>query len=142
MKLRRPANKMIVEPPSVATGDIAFNLLVFFLVCASSMPDKGRKQDIPTPDKTQQQNQEVKNVEVLLTRTTGAINGKITGPDDFAASIMRALEGKTEPSDRVVIVKSNKDVPYDHWIRYTGFIEEARAIVTLQLEEEQTVYAN
>lgn len=141
MKLRRNANKMMVEPPSVATGDIAFNLLVFFLVCASSQPHLGRKQDIPTPDKSQQ-NQEAKNVEVLLTRTTGAINGKITGPNDFTAGIVRALEGKTEMSDRVVIVKSNKDVPYDHWIRYTGLIEDARAIVTLQLEEEQTVIAN
>ena len=46
MKLSRKS-KVISEPPSAATGDIAFNLIVFFLVCASVQPDSGRKQDIP-----------------------------------------------------------------------------------------------
>jgi len=142
MKLRRSANKMIVEPPSVATGDIAFNLLVFFLVCASSAPNLGRKQDIPSKDPNQKQTEDTKQVEVLLTRTTGAINGQITGPNDFVAGVMRALEGKTKPEDRVVVVKSNKDVPYDHWIKYTGFIEDAKATITLQIEEVQTTTVN
>ena len=31
MKVRRKC-KLLVEPPSSATGDIAFNLIVFFLV--------------------------------------------------------------------------------------------------------------
>jgi biopolymer transport protein ExbD len=138
MKLRRNANKMLIEPPSVATGDIAFNLLVFFLVCASTAPDKGRKQEIPRSD-PQQQSEQTKNVEVQLTRTTAAIDGKVKPPAEFLADLKLLLAAKLKPEDRVVIVKSNKDVPYDKWIYFTGLIADAGGIVTLQLEEEQTV---
>jgi len=46
MRLLRK-NNLLVEPPSSATGDIAFNLIVFFLVCASVQPDSGRHQTLP-----------------------------------------------------------------------------------------------
>lgn len=142
MKLRRNGNKMLVEPPSVATGDIAFNLLVFFLVCASSQPNLGRKQDIPSRDKEKKQTEVVKNVEVSLERTIASINGKVTGANDFTAAVFRALEGKTKQEDRVVVVKSSKDLPYDRWIEYTRYIEDARGTITLELEEERTVIVN
>lgn len=132
----------MVEPPSVATGDIAFNLLIFFLVCASTQPDKGRKQDIPKSDPKQQQTEQVQNIEVALTRTTASINGKVTGDTDFTSGLRRLLAAKTKPEDRIVVVKSSKDTPYDQWILYTGYIADAGGIVTLQLEEEQTVLAN
>lgn len=61
--------RLLVEPPSAATGDIAFNLLVFFLVCASTTPDKGRRQDIPRAEKEQKQESKLKNLEVVISRT-------------------------------------------------------------------------
>ena len=39
--------KMLVEPPAVLLTDLAFNLVIFFVVCASTDPQSGRKQDIP-----------------------------------------------------------------------------------------------
>lgn len=142
MKIRRSGNKMLIEPPSVATGDIAFNLLVFFLVCASTQPDAGRKQDIPRSDPQQQQTEQSQNIEVALTRTTAAINGQIKGPTEFFNDLRLLLAAKTKPEDKVVVVKSTKDTSYDQWILYTGYIAEAGGIVTLQLEEEQTVMTN
>jgi biopolymer transport protein ExbD len=144
MKLRRSGNsKMLIEPPSVATGDIAFNLLVFFLVCASTQPDAGRKQDIPRSDPQQQQTEQSQNIEVSLTRTEASINGQVQRtPQEFFDGIRLQLAAKTKPEDKVVVVKSSKDTPYDRWILFTGFIGEAGGIVTLQMEEEQTVMTN
>lgn len=133
---------MLIEPPSVATGDIAFNLLVFFLVCASTQPDAGRKQDIPRSDPQQQQTEQSQNIEVALTRTTAAINGQIKAPTEFFNDLRLLLAAKSKPEDKVVVVKSTKDTSYDQWILYTGYIAEAGGIVTLQLEEEQTVMTN
>ena len=141
MKARRE-NKLMIEPPSVATGDIAFNLLVFFLVCASSSPDRGRKQDIPRSDPQQQQTEQSQNIEVALTRTTMSINGKVTPQVEFGPTLKGMLAAKTTPEDKVVVVKSTGDVPYHVWIAATGVIGEAGGIVTLQLEEEQTVTTN
>jgi hypothetical protein len=39
----------------------------------------------------------------------------------------------------MVVVKSNKDVPYQHWIHVTGMIEKAGGIVALQIEEDREV---
>ncbi len=142
MKLRRSANKMLIEPPSVATGDIAFNLLIFFLVCASTAPSKGRKQEIPRSDPQQQQTEQSQNIEVALTRTTASVNGQVKQPTEFLNDLRLLLNAKTKPEDKVVVVKSTKDVPYDQWILYTGWIGEAGGIVTLQMEEEQTIIAN
>ena len=42
----------------------------------------------------------------------------------------------------MVVLKSQADVPYAHWIAMTEIIEQAGGIVTLLLEEEQTVHLN
>lgn len=141
MKMRRE-NKMLIEPPSVATGDIAFNLLVFFLVCASSQPDRGRKQDIPRSDPTQVQTEQSQNIEVALTRTSVAIDGKVMPLPDFQSRLQELLAAKPRPEDKIVVVKSTDDTPYEYWIAVTERIDLAGGIVTLQLEEEQTVTSN
>ena len=138
MQVRR-STRLLVEPSSVTTGDIAFNLIVFFLVCASSAPDSGRRQDIPRSETTQQQTQKTQHVEVQLTRTTMAINGDVVRPRDFAPQLKRLLAGKSRPEDRVVVVKSRPEVPYHHWIAATATIEEAGGIITIQREEEREV---
>ena len=138
MKLSRKS-KLLVEPPTVATGDIAFNLIVFFLVCASVQPDSGRRQAIPRSESKQQKEQQSQNVEVQIRRTAVAINGKPVLLPEFKSRLQPMLQSKQRPEDRIVVVHSSKDTPYDHWINVTELIEEAGGIVTLQLEEERTV---
>lgn len=138
MRSRR-SNKLLVEPPSVATGDIAFNLIVFFLVCASVQPDSGRKQTLPRSEETQKQEQKSENVEVMLTRSTAAINGDLVTPANFLPRLRTLLAGKPRPEDRVVVVKSRPDTPYTFWIDITSLIEQAGGTVTIQREEERTV---
>ena len=128
-----------MEPPSSATGDIAFNLIVFFLVCASVQPDSGVKQSIPSSETVEKESEEAKNIEVSLTRNTVAINGIPVAQKDFVLQLQRKLEGKTNPEDRVVVVKSKPDTPYFHWIAVTSAIEQAGGVVTLQMEEERTI---
>jgi len=139
MKLRR--NRLLVELPAGATSDIAFILIVFFLVCASVQPDAGRHQTIPKSEEKKEKSEQSQNIEVALTRATAAINGEAGLPARFVPRLRGLLDGKTRPEDRVVVVKSAKDTPYAHWIRVSGWIEQAGGIVTLQIEEERTVQA-
>ena len=64
----------------MTTGDIAFNLIIFFLVCASAAPDSGRRQNIPRSETTKEQEQKAQHIEVQLTRTTMAITGDAVLP--------------------------------------------------------------
>jgi biopolymer transport protein ExbD len=142
MKARRNT-KLLIEAPAVATGDIAFNLIVFFLVCASVQPDSGRKQQIPKSESKQEKAEQSENIEVILSRNYNVVqvNGSPVGTNEFPSRLAGLLSGKTRQEDKIVIVKSSQDTPYDHWIQMTGLIEQAGGIVTLQVEEERTVVA-
>lgn len=138
MKLRRSSN-LLVEPPSSATGDIAFNLIVFFLVCASVQPDSGRKQSIPSSETVEETTRQTKNVEVALTRTAVFIDGDVVPTEELESRIRARLRGRSRPDEKVVVVKSKPDVPYRHWIDVTTRIEDAGGIITLQIEEERQI---
>jgi biopolymer transport protein ExbD len=140
LRIRRE-NKLLVEPASVATGDIAFNLIIFFLVCASTQPNTGRRQDLPSSEQTKQTQTESKNPELALTRslTTVSLNGEPVKVEQLAARLRTALEGKRKPEDRVVVLKSKSDVPYEHWIHVSTIVQDVGASITIQREEIQTV---
>lgn len=137
MKLRR--TKLLLEPPATATSDIAFILIVFFLVCASVEPDKGRAQVLPRSEPEKEKEKQSQNLEVELTRNAVILNGNPMTPERFVKTIGLKLADKTRDADKIVAVKSRKEVPYSHWMNITGLIEDAGGVITLQIEEEQTV---
>ena len=158
MNFRRRSN-LLVEPPSTATGDIAFNLIVFFLVCVAITPDTGRKQEVPSSEQEKEKSQPV---EVLVSRTAVFIDGNMVSPideegrlrlDDVRNGVVRAIQNKaasTAPvmelpeKARIVVIstKDNKGAMYAAWIRAAAAIEDAGGILTLQIEEERTVEAD
>jgi biopolymer transport protein ExbD len=139
MMSKRSRQKLLTEPPGVATGDIAFNLIVFFLVCASTQPDSGRKQTLPRSEQQAEVQETDQNLEVRLTRSAVIVNGEVTTPEQFDRLVAAKLRGKSRPEDRIVVVKSEKDVPYLRWIDFTSRIEDLGGTITLQLEEEREV---
>lgn len=134
MKERR-TSKLLIEPPASSTGDIAFNLIVFFLVCASIQPDSGRPQTIPRSDEEEQQQKE-NNIEVALTENVVMIDGQVQEDAAFFGLVQERLRNKVRDEDRVVIVKSDSNTPYSRWIKFTELIEQAGGIITIQTEEE------
>jgi biopolymer transport protein ExbD len=137
VRKKRSRLSLMVEPPASATGDIAFNLIVFFLVCASVQPDSGREQSLPRSD--QESEEQTESIQVQLTRNAVMLNGVIIRQNDFAIALSRSLKGKVRQEDRVVVVQSKPDTPYSHWIIVTEMIELAGGIVTIQTEEVQQV---
>ena len=136
MKLRRP--KYLVDPPSSSMNDIAFILIVFFLVCASVEPEDGRSQTIPSSEKNEEQNN-AQSIEVGITSSTVTINGTPYQKEQFQEKISQLLIQKETESERIVVVKSQADVSYKDWIAMTEIVEKSGGIVTLLLEEEQTI---
>lgn len=138
MKLRRK-NNLLVEPPASATGDIAFNLIVFFLVCASVQPDTGRKQDLPNSETVEKEQQE-QNIEVKILNT-GAIliDGDTVTLKQFPKRIAEKLKRKANDTEQVVVVKSDDLVEYEVWIVVTSKIEEAGGKITIEIEEEREI---
>ena len=138
MKIRR-RNNLLVEPPHSSTSDIAFILIIFFLVCASVQPDSGRKQTLPKSEEQPEKKQQSENPEVGVSRDGVVLNGNPMKMDRFTAEIKRVLTEKKREVDKVVVLKSKPNTPYERWIEVTDIIQKAGGIITLQLEEQRTV---
>lgn len=141
MKIRR-RNKLLVESPASATSDIAFILIIFFLVCASVQPENGKKQSLPKSEDQPDKKQQSENPEVAISRTSVILNGNPMQPNKFKTEIKRVLAQKKREVDKVVVVKSKPDTPYEIWIEVAAYIKDAGGIITLQLEEQQTEMVN
>ena len=112
--------------------------ILFFLVCASVEPEDGRPQIIPSSEKSEEQSN-AQSIEVGLTPSTVTIDGIPYQQEQFKEKIAQLLIQKDTDSERIVIVKSQSDVPYKHWIAMTEIVQKSGGIVTLLLEEEQTI---
>ena len=82
---------------------------------------------------------DVDDLEVALTRDKVEVNNVPIAQNDFLARMQRELSGKTRTEDRIVVVRSAKDTPYNHWVLVTSLIEQAGGIITLQMEEDRVV---
>lgn len=124
-----------VEIPLTSTSDVAFLLLIFFLVAASNAVDKGTPLDLPQTSR-QQQKSESQNIEVGVTKDAITFNGEAMDINGLQDALKLKLAGATEPSLRVVMLTAANDVDYQRWTRVVADIEAAGGIVAPQLEEE------
>lgn len=145
MKIRRQS-KLMIEPPTHATGDIVFNLIIFFLVTISIQPDTGRPQEIPKSDPQDQQQQQTKPIEVVLAPQAVILNGDPMALNTFVPRLRELIDRRyNEQADEsddyriVTVLTKDKSTPYDHWVDVTTKIHDAGGIVTLQMEEEREV---
>ena len=137
MKLKR--GQVLVDPPASASSDIAFILIIFFLVCASVEPETGLAQNLPRTEAKEEKRDQSQNLEVSITPSSIVLNGSPLQLPEFRQRITAALAELQREADRVVVVKSAPDTPYDQWIRVSQAIDEAGGILTLELKSERTV---
>ena len=67
------------------------------------------------------------------------LNGDPVKLEELPTRLSKALEGKTSPEERIVVIKSATDVPYEHWISVSTLVQDLGASITIQREEEQVV---
>ena len=137
MKLHR--GKMLVDPPASASSDIAFILIIFFLVCAAVQPETGISQVLPRTEAKEDKRDQSKNLEVSITPTSIVLNGSPLQLPEFTKRITAALAEKQRDADRIVVVKSAPDTPYPTWMKVSQAIDNAGGVLTLELEATRTI---
>jgi biopolymer transport protein ExbD len=137
MKLKR--GQLLVDPPSSASSDIAFILIIFFLVCASVQPEDGHDQRLPRAEPEEEQQKQTKNLEVSITPTSIVLNGSPLNEATFPERITKELAERKREEDRVVILKSSPQTPYTRWIAVSQVIDQAGGLLTLEVTEEKSI---
>lgn len=124
--------------------DMAFNLLIFFVVLADPSAETGRSQQMPSAKDEQAAAQSAESIKVDLrdpAKTNGKLflNGEPLNLDELPGKLETMLKDKKTPEERIVVLDQTEDTPYEWYILATAKIEKAGGVVVLQLEEEKEV---
>ncbi len=132
-------SKVSDEIPSSSMADIAFLLLIFFLVTTTFPKDKGLAIVLPESGETQEVSQ--KNILHIIVSTTGAVTirrgesqqEQIVRPDDVEA-IWRQDVAQNE--NLIAAVKTHPEAPYRFMVDVLDALQSAGAErISLQILE-------
>lgn len=137
MKLKR--GQLLVDPPGSASSDIAFILIIFFLVCASVQPEDGHDQRLPRAEPQADERKQSKNLEVSITANSIVLNGAPLNEATFPARLAEELAERKREEERVVVLKSAPKTPYTRWIAVSRVIDQAGGLLTLEVAEEKSI---
>lgn len=134
MKLNR--KKMKAEVPSVAMGDIAFNLLIFFVILARSQDDSHLKwKPALTPVVEKIKHSRI-SVVIDIDRKL-YLNGQEIGESQLAGAITQQL-GDAKPGERTVVLKIDKETTALRFEPVIAAISEAGGDLVHILQEQKT----
>lgn len=103
-----------VEIPSSSLADIAFLLLVFFLVCTTIDVDKGVRMVLP-PDEVDIEEINTKNIANILINDQGSV--LLDNEAVRVEEIGRIVKDKLRENDKLIIsLKTTRGTKYDVYI--------------------------
>ncbi len=110
MKKKRRRMRMAILVPVASMADIAFLLIIFFMVCSRFAKDPGLKIDLPTTPEVDQLDDYPM---VVLIDQEGHLyfqGQKVAGHEQIEDEVRRYVEGKTDDKSRTVIVRCDRTV--------------------------------
>ncbi|HEY3325290.1 MAG TPA: biopolymer transporter ExbD [Planctomycetota bacterium] len=110
--------------------DIAFLLILFFMLATTFMRPAGDKVQIPSGGHSTAQS---KTLTVQMS-TSGIIFGDSKNPismDELQARLASERLPEKEPNQRLVILESAKDVPYSDYFRVVMMITQSGGVLAL-----------
>lgn len=125
MAILKRRDKGEVEIPSSSLADIAFLLLIFFLVCTTIDVDKGLRLVLPPPDVTQEQIHK-KNILNVLINDAGDVllDNEVVNVRD----IERIVREKLVENDKLIIsLKTTRLTKYRIYIEVLDQLKRADA---------------
>lgn len=132
--------RQTAKDPEINVGsfaDIAFLLIIFFILTTQLVKPAGREMELPTgsEDKSQQSESQL-----TIRLDPGEIRwGKKAdrvGFDDLRLALEKEnFPGKTEDREKIVILDSSDDVPYQEYYEVVMAITESGGVLAL-LEQE------
>lgn len=120
-----------------AFADIAFLLIIFFILTTTFVRTAGTRMDIPAGQEDQQQ-ADRKNLTVSLTATDIRYGetGESVDMQRFRDRLAREEFAERPEDDRIVILDSAPDVPYQRYFEVVVAITQADGVLALVEAEE------
>ena len=123
MRAKEKGRSRKVEIPSSSMADIAFLLLVFFLVCTTINMEKGLKMVLPGLEELPVK---PKNITNVLVNSEGKLlfNGKPSTLEDLKSLAREVLE---ENGLTIFSLQTSRATPYEFYIKALDALKDAGA---------------
>jgi len=137
--LNKKKSKVSDEVPTSSTADIAFLLLIFFLVTTTFPKDKGLAVVLPEPGEEAQVSQ--KNILHLIVMPNGTVDVKRGESQQVQQMRPREIEGLwrqevTANPNMIAAVKTHPEAPYRYMVDVLDALHSANAErISLQILE-------
>ena len=123
------------EIPTGSFSDIAFLLIIYFLVATTLVKVKTITADLPSGEKAPQ-TQSDKTPIVNLRGTEIFLNDKKMDMEMLDARLAALELGEKEPGDRVIMLESAKGTPYQNYFQALATISANDGVVAIVEEDE------
>ncbi|MCX5661801.1 MAG: biopolymer transporter ExbD [Planctomycetota bacterium] len=129
MKMKRH-HKAAPHVPFIALADIAWQIIIFFLVASSFARNDSVNVDLPTANKSTSSQQET-SVTVQAGEAALMIDGKNVDMRELSEELKRKLEGRVTEQSRAVVVQFRDDISYQRNAEILYAIQSAKGIVVI-----------
>ena len=132
MKIGR--NRKTPEPhiPFISLADIAWQIIIFFLVASTFAMSNSLNLDIPAASAKQDSPQQPKTITVQATDAQVLVDGKPVPIERLQAYIADLLKGKKSEQERAVIMEGKDDLSFQRDADIMYAIQRAGGVLVMQ----------
>lgn len=130
----KPKNKAKPDIPAAAMSDIAFLLIIFFIL-TTQFQKKGIEMELPSVDK--EKKSEEQSPTLILMKNGMQLNGGDVAPDELKGKLIEMLKNKKDPGKRVVVIQAMNDSDYELFVKAVDSIRGADATPTIEVVEDR-----
>jgi len=123
------------EIPTGSFSDIAFLLIIYFLVATTLVKVKTITADLPSGEKSAP-TESNKTPVVNLQGAEIIFNDKKMSMEELEDRLAALELGDKEPSDRVIMLESSKGTPYENYFQALAVISANEGVVAIVEEDE------
>ena len=135
--MRFPARrgKILADSNLVSMGDIAFQLIIFFMVAATFSRSASLNVELPSGDESAQQD-DGRSVTVQAGAQAITVNEQPTELAALEPRLKELLAGRTTDQEKVVVLVTADDIPFQRHAAIMHTIRRAGGVVAVMYEEE------
>jgi len=123
------------EIPTGSFSDIAFLLIIYFLVATTLMKVKTITADLPSGEKSEQTETD-KTPIVNLNGTEIIFNDKPMSMDELQERLAALELATKEPAERIIMLESTKGTPYQNYFQALAAISANDGVVAIVEEDK------
>ena len=136
MNIRRKSKRPEPHIPFISLADIAWQIIIFFLLAAVFASPNALKLDVPTASAKQPNAQAPpKMITVQATEAQVLLDGKPVPVEMLQSTIANLLKNKTTEQEKAVIIEGKDDLSFQRDAEIMYAIQQAGGILVMQEEK-------